>query len=643
MLARTILLPKGEGVGSMNHIRPITILGVLYRLVGKLVFRKVSAVWAQELPSSISGGLPGRGVKDLALEQKLAIESKFGNNESIGGFSLDLQKAFNTFPRRPFVRLMSRLGVPDWLTVWWIKCLSEMRRCPQYAGLLGQPTWSSTGLPEGDSLSVLGMLALSTLFHFVIKQRDIVPYTYADNWAWRSLSCRSRFHAFQRMLALAHLLRVLVDIAKSWHWSNNKEWRRQFQYARLFIPSKHPDIPILSSVKDLGEMMLYNKVHRLGFLKCKFAEASKRIRRVSHLPLSLQSKRKLILTSAWPLAFYAADSTYVGHKHIQDLRRCATESIVGKGHYASSWLAMHSLSRFLVDPLLYIFASICRLFRRFASHNAERLHRLLLSNDQFRPNQSFGPLSTLCRYCDQLGWVLHPTGTLTHAGGFEFSLFTHSSKQIITILQRWWPSFMITQCDRKGTDGFIPHVTITRSVFQSFSCTDQKLLMRNMLGGFQTGKTKSLWDSDSQHTCKLCGEVENRRHNFLECRHLQAVRESHVEAVSILVDTRPNWIYLPVAHEHEDVQTFRQVMQRMEPPLPVPAVKPQPSPPVVTFFTDGGAINPCDPSARLAAWTFVQDVSNDSNSFTTTHAFAFCQPPKFPNFHVLMNAPELFL
>lgn len=40
----------------------------------KILYNKISNVWAQNFPSAISGGLPSRGVRDLAFEQNFCIE-----------------------------------------------------------------------------------------------------------------------------------------------------------------------------------------------------------------------------------------------------------------------------------------------------------------------------------------------------------------------------------------------------------------------------------------------------------------------------------------------------------------------------------------------------------------------------------------
>ena len=93
-MAKTVLLAKIPTPLSMNHARPITILSCLYRLFGRFIFRHTSRVWRQHLPFPISGGLPGRGVKELAYAQKRAIEDAVNQGKCIGGFSLDLINAY---------------------------------------------------------------------------------------------------------------------------------------------------------------------------------------------------------------------------------------------------------------------------------------------------------------------------------------------------------------------------------------------------------------------------------------------------------------------------------------------------------------------------------------------------------------------
>ncbi len=120
MTARTYLLPKVSKPESMNHVRPITILSCLYRLASKIVADQIGSALSRVIPLGVSGGLPGRGVKDMAIIQKLQIEEALSKGLHLCGFSLDLVKAFNTFPRYALAYLMNKLGIPNWVTSFWL-------------------------------------------------------------------------------------------------------------------------------------------------------------------------------------------------------------------------------------------------------------------------------------------------------------------------------------------------------------------------------------------------------------------------------------------------------------------------------------------------------------------------------------------
>ena len=90
MTAKTVLLSKVQTPLSMHHARLITILSCLYRLVGKFIFRIAADKWEDFFPMEVSGGLPRRGVKELAFIQKRSIETALSSGESLGGYSLDL-------------------------------------------------------------------------------------------------------------------------------------------------------------------------------------------------------------------------------------------------------------------------------------------------------------------------------------------------------------------------------------------------------------------------------------------------------------------------------------------------------------------------------------------------------------------------
>eukprot|EP00435_Cladocopium_sp_Y103_P066458 s404_g28.t1 len=335
MAAKATLLAKVPEPRSFHQIRPITVLGVLYRLTGRIIFQQIVRVWKSSFPLLISGGLPGRGVKDLAYLLKHRIEIAISNRSQLGGFSLDLKKAFNLFPRWPIVFLWRRLGVPQWVCDFWLNSLMRLQRYPHLHGYLGLPVDSSTGAPEGDCLSVMAMLALAVAYHWCIANDQVVPHGYADNWGWSTFNQAAHRIAYKGTLRLTSSLRLLIDFNKSWHWGINRDFRQScLDLAHLF-PAGDVPIRVGAHMKDLGERFNFEASMQLGNIKDKIAEAEKRCKRLRTLPLDTPSKASVIQASVWPMSLYSADTSFVGMHHFQTLRSAALFAFVGKCNFAS--------------------------------------------------------------------------------------------------------------------------------------------------------------------------------------------------------------------------------------------------------------------------------------------------------------------
>ena len=92
MMAKAVLLSKIAIPTSMHHARPVTILSSLYRLYSKMIFQTIAHVWKRFFPPEISGGMPGRGVKEIAYAQKREIEESIADSMVCGGMTMDLIK-----------------------------------------------------------------------------------------------------------------------------------------------------------------------------------------------------------------------------------------------------------------------------------------------------------------------------------------------------------------------------------------------------------------------------------------------------------------------------------------------------------------------------------------------------------------------
>eukprot|EP00435_Cladocopium_sp_Y103_P060985 s320_g22.t1 len=632
MMAKTVLLSKIPLPLNMNHARPITILSCLYRLLGKFIFRFTADTWKDHFSFDISGGLPGRGVKELAFIQKRAIEQALHSGETLGGYSLDLIKAYNTFGRYITGRVMCRLGMPQEIIQAWLSSLDLMVRYPTIQGCVTAGIPSTTGVPEGCSISVLSMLATSCLFRCFLANESIRPFAYADNWSWMSKQQRAHFCAYQQVLRLTCTMKLQIDHSKSWHWGTKKSFRDFCENLSLLHPQNDVTIQIKTTVKDLGERVNYNRSVSLGFIKEKVDEAISRMHRIEWIPSTLQLKARLIQSAVWPLALYSADTTFIGLHHFTSLRRAALNCLAGKWHNASPIVACTFLSKFLIDPMLYTILQCARIVRRIASVKPELALETVRFAAEWNGNKPFGPATSLKQYIKQAAWYLSQDGTISGPDYLSCNLCMDSTKKICKTLKLMWNCHILELVDRKGMGEFHIDVSIFHKVFSKFCDSDQNILKLNIVGGFQTNSQKARWDENTKDECELCGESDTREHRLLHCAPLQEVRQESNEACETLRETRKEWLYMPMPRLHDQVTLLSTFLQTVRPPETVAPRNCDLT--FMRFYTDGGAKYPTLPDARIATWAVVQDVSVNESHLRKTADFLFLEPPQFPLFYV---------
>ena len=128
-----------------------------------------------------------------------------------------------------------------------------------------------------------------------------------------------------------------------------------------------------------------------------------------------------------------------------------------------------------------------------------------------------------------------------------------------------------------------------------------------MVGGFQTEKRKSQWDDDNDGRCPLCQSKDTRPHRLLECEGFKPIRDQFPKVLHDLQNDKSDWIYLPLAVEPNMVTILQFFLEKIKNPL-IPALLGG-SQHTLKFYTDGGAIHPRCPRARIASWAVIQDVS----------------------------------
>ena len=55
--------------------------------------------------------------------------------------------------------------------------------------------------------------------------------------------------------------------------------------------------------------------------------------------------------------------------------------------------------------------------------------------------------------------------------------------------------------------------------------------------------------------CPLCGQPDTRPHRYLQCAAHDDIRVQFPDAVGILSQERPEWMYIPLARSCPDAET----------------------------------------------------------------------------------------
>lgn len=280
MKARVVPLPKKDETDSANHTRPITVLPTLYRLWSAVVAQQIMQCMTRVLPQGMIGFIKGKsghkGMYDLAWQ----IEQAHYSEQTLSGLTLDLTKAFNQFPRIPVMLILQSMGIPLHLLQQWIFSLNQMEKFFDHRGWISEFRTSTTGIVEGDGLSIVGMIGVATFWMKLIENPDINPMAYADNLSWSSTNHLAHEQALRRTIRCFQLLRIPIDWKKTWVWGTHKHHRNYWKtIAKNCLPPEQ-DLQILHSSVDLGMVMNYSSTRKLLKIQDRLQAAITRLQKL---------------------------------------------------------------------------------------------------------------------------------------------------------------------------------------------------------------------------------------------------------------------------------------------------------------------------------------------------------------------------
>ena len=566
----------------------------------------------------MSGGVPGRGARLLMYMQQVIIEKSTIDKKQMGGFVLDLVKAFNCIPRRPLRRMMNNMGISYEIIDFWLGSLERLTRLPQVGKHLGEPISSTCGVPEGDALSVCAMISLAYHYHeYIIYQvQNVRVSIYADNWSWLTSSQKANFKTLRKTLEFVSALRMQIDFTKSWAWSNATEFRKTLKDMENLFPDGRTKIMVAQHSKELGVLVKYSRQVALGPLTHRVNGAKHKLQKIAWMAIPIEVKAKLVQGAVWPFAFFGVEATGLGETHFRKLRRGVTNVIAAGHKQASAWLATHFLYPNLQDPLFYVLLRCLSILRNLADSRYLMALEVVQIAANIEVKQPYGPGTALGSYIRRAGWDISACGNVScQALPLKcVNCLKSSTQEIKQVLMEFWSCTVMTNSHhRKGIpNDLIFHRSNTLKALQNICDEDVRGLVLNITGGFQSGVTKS-WcynqtENENLEICQFCGAMDTKTHRLLECPFYSSIRKEHSEAVHILTEKFPLWIWHPISYRHPEAHFHDMVMHTKNMPE-IPDIHYTDNDQQLVFFTDGACCDAMDPEARRAGFSIIQDVS----------------------------------
>lgn len=168
----------------------------------------------------------------------------------------------------------------------------------------------------------------------------LIVSVYVDDWSWIGSCARQHILAIRMTQDYLKSLKLHADPSKIWVWGSSKEARKQWEAISLEITGTPNAFRVASAEKELGIYLHYTRQNTIGCQLDRINSALERIKRLKHLPISIQQKAGLLQTNVWPVALHGCDATYIGQKHFTKLRSFAVDSLITKTKFTNCLLPL---------------------------------------------------------------------------------------------------------------------------------------------------------------------------------------------------------------------------------------------------------------------------------------------------------------
>lgn len=226
------LIPKNNDPVSLNEYRPITLIGVISKVISKVLANRIKKVMGSIIHETQSAFLAGRYILDgpLIINEILSWAKKTEKDFFL--LKIDFEKAYDNVNWGFLISMMKQMNFPDRWCKWIEGILSSTRSSVL---VNGSPTFEfncEKGIRQGDPISpflfLIVMEGLSSLiraasgngfFHgvrFNVDGPTVSHLLYADDALVMGEWSLANLNAIRRILRVFHMCSGLrINLSKS--------------------------------------------------------------------------------------------------------------------------------------------------------------------------------------------------------------------------------------------------------------------------------------------------------------------------------------------------------------------------------------------------------------------------------------------